>query len=942
MRPNKKLPRRFRFPVAIALLVAGASSPAWTSELEPSSPGRKPSAAQTMIQSSDSSPAERALVNPKDIGDEEKNGRANERESGDGSDGNQQMNETEGLPQANSRVAVDANHVPCFCARHLAHSLLQDQKTIWTSPLRLRSRDLYWLAPAALGTFGLVSADNAILRHFGSTPMAHSNTFSNYGLAALIGGGAGIYLSGVITHDDHRRETGLLAGEAAVNAVIVAEAMKAAFERPRPNAPNAGNFGAGGASFPSEHAVAAWSIATVIAHEYPGPLTKLLAYGAATGISDSLDVLKAVLTGSFAFFLIVRYGLQLNAFPLSIYALETLITFTLLAGVRVLSRMAFEKVRPDSSSKRLLLVGAGHAAQAIIRETRLENRPENNGALRNQEVQNINEAGYQVIGCVDDDPLKKGLRIMGVPVFGQVKDLRKFVVSERIDEVLIAIPSATPAQMLRLVAICKEAGAAFRTVPAMAELIAGRVILQQVREVSLTDLLGRIPVDLDLESVREHIQGRVVMVTGAAGSIGSELCRQIRMFKPKLLVCLDQNETGIFHLQHRLAQPRKPRGVETGSGSGSQRKEDHEEDNAGREIFCVADFCNAERMRRIFLTYGVEIVFHAAAYKHVPVMESNVEEAVSNNIHGLLALLNVAQNSNCSAFVMISSDKAVNPTNVMGCTKRVGELILAAWPGEGLRCVSVRFGNVLGSNGSVIPLFQEQIRQNQPITVTHPDITRFFMTVSEAVSLVLQAFAIGRKGDILVLDMGEPVRVLELAKTLARLSGKSRPEFKFIGLRPGEKLFEELFYPTERVLPSACAKIACAEGAKLGWPALKRNLDELYVALSLGQTESMLARLRQIVPQFSYPGCDQPATLADAVGLDTPEIGALEIGALKMGAMEIGSGFEIGSLEIGRELDRPGLSEENVNTMLSPYRSWPAGSRWRTAVDGSVGDRYER
>ena len=281
-----------------------------------------------------------------------------------------------------------------------------------------------------------------------------------------------------------------------------------------------------------------------------------------TGLSDSLDVLKAVLTGSFAFFLIVRYGLQLNAFPLSIYVLEAIITFTLLAGVRVLSRMAVETVRPDSSSKRLLLVGAGHAAQAIIRETRLENRPENNGALRNQEVpnkevQNKNEAGYQVIGCVDDDPLKKGLRIMGVPVFGQVKDLGKFVVSERIDEVLIAIPSATPAQMRRLVAICKEAGAAFRTVPAMSELIAGRVILQQVREVSLTDLLGRIPVDLDLESVREHIQGRVVMVTGAAGSIGSELCRQIRMFKPKLLVCLDQNETGIFHLQHQSGEPRK-------------------------------------------------------------------------------------------------------------------------------------------------------------------------------------------------------------------------------------------------------------------------------------------------------------------------------------------------------------------------------------------------
>ena len=536
-----------------------------------------------------------------------------------------------------------------------------------------------------------------------------------------------------------------------------------------------------------------------------------------TGISDAVDVLKAVLAGSFAFLVIVRYGLGLKAFPASIYILEALITFTLLTGVRVLSRMLAETVRADSTSKRLLLVGAGHAAQTIIRET--------------QEV----ETGYQVIGCVDDNPLKKGLRVLGVPVLGPVEALAKVVGKQRIDEVLIAIPSATPTQMRRLVAICKEASAAFRTVPAMAELIAGRVTLQQVREVSLTDLLGRIPVDLDLEPVRKHIRDRVVMVTGAAGSIGSELCRQIRTYQPKLLVCLDQNETGIFHLQHQLAQ-----------GDGDERK-----------VFCVADFCNPERMRKIFLTYGVEIVFHAGAYKHVPIMEANVEEAVGNNVFGLLALLNVAQSSNCSTFVMISSDKAVNPTNVMGCTKRAGELILAAWPGERLRCVSVRFGNVLGSNGSVIPIFQEQIRQNQPITITHPEMTRFFMTISEAVSLVLQAFAIGRKGDILVLDMGKPVRVAELAKTLVRLSGKSHHEFKFIGLRPGEKLFEELFYPDERVLPSACEKIACTESVKLAWPALKRGLDELYVAMSLGKRASILAQLRQIVPQFTYAGCGQ-------------------------------------------------------------------------------------
>jgi len=536
-----------------------------------------------------------------------------------------------------------------------------------------------------------------------------------------------------------------------------------------------------------------------------------------TGISDAIDVWKAILTGSFAFFLIVRYGLGLKLFPLSIYALEALITFTLLTSVRVLSRLLTETVRTDSASKRMLLVGAGHAAQMIIREV--------------QEV----ETGYRVIGCVDDNPLKKGLRVLGVPVLGPVEALAKVVRQQRINEILIAIPSATQAQMRRFVAFCKEADVAFRTVPEMAELIAGRVTLQQVREVSLTDLLGRIPVDLDLESVGEHIRDRVVMVTGAAGSIGSELCRQIRTYKPKLLLCLDQNETGIFHLQRQLAQ-----------GDGDERK-----------VFCVADFSNPERMQKIFLTYGVEIVFHAAAYKHVPVMEDNVEEAVSNNVFGLLTLLNVAQSSDCAAFVMISSDKAVNPTNVMGCTKRVGELILAAWPGERMRSVSVRFGNVLGSNGSVIPLFQEQIRQNQPITITHPEITRFFMTITEAVSLVLQAFAVGRNGDILVLDMGEPVRVTDLAKTLARLSGKSHQEFEFIGLRPGEKLFEELFYPDERVLPSPCAKIACTESVKLAWPALKDSLDELYVAMSLGQRTSILAKLQQIVPQFSYPDGDE-------------------------------------------------------------------------------------
>ncbi|MGA7847968.1 MAG: polysaccharide biosynthesis protein [Terriglobales bacterium] len=733
--------------------------------------------------------------------------------------GESQSSETAAGDSIEKRRPVQKG-VAGLCLAHFGHNLVSDQSTIWTSPLRLRAlhtQDKHWLVPLGIGTAGLIVADNDIMRHFGHSPVAHTGSFSNYALAAMIASAGGLYLRGASTYGDHSRETGFLAGEAAMNSLIVAEGMKLAFQRPRPNAANAGTFGAGGASFPSEHAFAAWSVASVMAQEYPGPLTKLLTYGAATGISDAIDVGKAIVTGSFVFFLIVRYGLGLKGFPMSIYALEALLSFTLLTGIRVLSRMLVETVRRDSASKRLLLVGAGHAAQMIIRET--------------QEV----ETGYQVIGCVDDNPLKKGLRVLGVPVLGPIEALAQVVRQQRIDETLIAIPSATQAQMRRFVALCKEAGVAFRTVPEMAELIAGRVTLQQVREVSLADLLGRIPVDLDLESVREHIRDRVVMVTGAAGSIGSELCRQITRYKPKLLLCLDRNETGIFYLQRQLAQ-----------SGGDERK-----------VFCVADFSDPERMRKIFLTYGVEIVFHAAAYKHVPVMEDNVEEAVSNNVFGLLTLLNVAQSSDCEAFVMISSDKAVNPTNVMGCTKRVGELILAAWPGDRMRCVSVRFGNVLGSNGSVLPLFQEQIRQNQPITITHPEITRFFMTISEAVSLVLQAFAVGRNGDILVLDMGKPVRVTDLAKTLARLSGKSHQEFEFIGLRRGEKLFEELFYPDERVLPSACAKIACTESVKLDWPALKHSLDELYVAMSLGQRTSILAKLQQIVPQFSHSDGDE-------------------------------------------------------------------------------------
>src|ERR1019366_398708 len=378
--------------VAVALVVGSAGNPGWASNPETLKPCTSQSARQSISPREDSHSAEPPGADP-----------AERNRAG--------------------RKGVATG----LCLAHFAQNLVSDQKTIWTSPLHLHAlhtQDKNWLVPFGVGTLGLVAADRDIMRHFGDSPVAHSSIFSNYGLAAMIGSAASLYLRGTTTKDDHSRETGLLAGEAAVNSVIVAEAMKLVFQRARPNAVNAGSFGAGGASFPSEHALAAWSIASVVAHEYPGPLTKLLAYGAASGISDAVDVLKAILAGSFVFLLIVRYGLGLKVFPLSIYALEALITFTLLTGVRVLFRMLAETVRRDSTSKRLLLVGAGHAAQMIIRET--------------QEV----ETGYQVIGCVDDNPLKKGLRILGVPVLGPVEALAKLVGKQKIDEVLIAIPSA--------------------------------------------------------------------------------------------------------------------------------------------------------------------------------------------------------------------------------------------------------------------------------------------------------------------------------------------------------------------------------------------------------------------------------------------------------------------------------------------------------------------
>jgi FlaA1/EpsC-like NDP-sugar epimerase len=534
------------------------------------------------------------------------------------------------------------------------------------------------------------------------------------------------------------------------------------------------------------------------------------------GVRDGIDILKAVGAGTVLFWVIMRLVLRATAFPRTVFVLEALLTAGLLVGVRLLSRVVAESVRDNlSSSKRVIVIGAGSAAEIILREIR---RP---------------GSGYAPVGCLDDNRSKLGVRINNVPVLGTVDQLTDLISSAPVDEVLIAVPSATGQQMRRFVEICNQANVSFRTVPALKDIIAGQVIVNQLREVSLEDLLGREPVQIDLESVRKAIAGRTVVVTGAAGSIGSELCRQILDYSPARLICLDQSETGLFFLRLDLIRHK----------------------NGSQLVFRVVDICDTERVRALLSEFTPEIIFHAAAYKHVPMMESNVQEAVKNNVLALVGLLDLAAEAGCKGFVLISSDKAVNPTNVMGATKRICELVISSRPPNGMRCVSVRFGNVLGSSGSVIPVLKQQLCNHQPLTITHPEIKRFFMITAEAVALVLQAFAIGGHGDILVLDMGESVRILDLARSLIRLSGKFEHDvqIQFTGLRDGEKLEEELFYSHEKVLPTSCDKIKRTTGTLKDWPGLCRQLEELRLSMSVDGVVPIRTKIKEIVPEYSLP-----------------------------------------------------------------------------------------
>jgi FlaA1/EpsC-like NDP-sugar epimerase len=556
------------------------------------------------------------------------------------------------------------------------------------------------------------------------------------------------------------------------------------------------------------------------------PFNLFHGYWRYTGVSDAFDVVKAVFLGTVGFVILERYVVGNHSYPLSIYCIEAMLTTAMLCGVRIASRTFMHRVRYHASqinSKGVVVIGAGCGAAMLLRE--------------------LPRSGYTALALVDDDPAKVGVKLSGVLVAGKIADLQKVVYRYHPEELMIAIPSANREEMRRIADHCQKTGLRFRTIPSLTDMIHGDVPVNQLRDVNLEDLLGREPVQFHLESVRRKIAGRVVMVSGAAGSIGSELCHQLLNYAPAKLVCVDQAETPLFHLQ-QLNLPAK---VE--------------------KVFCVADITDGPRMREVIREHDVRVIFHAAAYKHVPLMEENLQEAVKNNVFGLLSLMEVADQAGCEDFLLISSDKAVCPTSFMGCTKRIGELIVAARPSAHMRCLSVRFGNVLGSQGSVIPLFQEQIKTRREITVTHPEITRYFMTIPEAVSLVLQGFSIGEKGDILVLDMGEPVKILEMAKSLIHLSGIPPEEVKivFTGLRPGEKLFEELFYDFEQRLNTTADKILRTQGQLMTWMELQAHLHALRAENATGVSERIRAKVKEIVPQYLWTPAEQ-SLAAVAIG----------------------------------------------------------------------------
>lgn len=528
-------------------------------------------------------------------------------------------------------------------------------------------------------------------------------------------------------------------------------------------------------------------------------------------VEEILAIFKAVILGS-----AISYLLSLFIFPervplsIAVRSMETILL--LIGGIRFVWRVLGLRGEKEIGSN-TIIVGAGDCGTLVARE------------LRNSSL------GLQLVGFIDDDLNKLKLQILGYPVLGTREMIPIIVKEKQIKEIIIAIPSASKKEISDIAQICKNTGVKLKMIPRLNDLISGKVSLSKMRDVSVEDLLGRDPITTDLDGIMNYVQHKRVLVTGAGGSIGSELCRQLAKFRPMKLLLLGHGENSIFNIEMELRKTFPELNLVT----------------------IIADIQDRERMKNIFNEYRPQVVFHAAAHKHVPLMERNPTEAVKNNVFGTQNVADCADEYGVERFVLISSDKAVNPTSVMGATKRIAEMYIQTMnASSSTKFVAVRFGNVLGSRGSVIPFFKQQIADGGPVTVTHPEMVRYFMTIPEAVQLVLQAGSFAEGGEIFVLDMGSPVKILNLAEDLIKLSGYEPYEeidIKFTGIREGEKLYEELLTDEENVTATQHNRIFIGKPSELNRRHLELEILRLQRVIADGSS-SIKEIIDQIVPMY--------------------------------------------------------------------------------------------
>jgi len=555
-----------------------------------------------------------------------------------------------------------------------------------------------------------------------------------------------------------------------------------------------------------------------------------------TSIADLLNVIKATIVSTLLILAFILFKSGFIGYSRSVFLIDFLLTILFIAGFRISVRLFYNRYSKETPtptdflsifkllsnrkkySKNLIIIGAGNCGEKIYREIH------DNSALK-----------YNIVGFLDDSRSKIGRTIHGVPVLGRIDDIIILTKKVKADEVLIAIPSARGQQMRRIVELCKTSGILFKTVPGYGELINGRVTINAIREVAYRDLLGREMVKLDEKQIGAYLKGQNVLVTGAGGSIGSELCRQICRFKPGSILLFERAESPLYEIELEL-------------------KKNFVDVNV---VPILADIQNKLQIEKVFNKYEPQTVFHAAAYKHVPMLELQPWKALENNIQGTANLVEIASKFKIERFVFVSTDKAVRPTNVMGASKRVAEMLVNCQNKNGLskaRFIIVRFGNVVGSVGSVVPLFKKQIENGGPVTVTHPDVTRYFMTIPEASQLILQAGAMGNGGEIYLLDMGTTIKISDMARDLIRLSGFEPDvdiKIEYIGLRPGEKLYEELITESENIVPTSHEKIMVLKGMECNLYVLNDQVDELATLAANQDGKRIKTKLQEIVSDYS-------------------------------------------------------------------------------------------